>query len=264
MSGNLTRPHEVDVLAFGAHSDDVELGCGGLLIKLGRAGYRTGIVDLTRGELNSRATPEVIEREAEAAAKILGVSFRERLDLGDARLQDNFENRRLIAELIRRHRPKLVLAPYFGDRHPDHAVSGLLVRNAQLHCRLRRLEASYPPHAPKLLLFYFMHDYVPPTLVVDITDCFEEKMQAIRTYRSQFGRGLAVGASSGRDRDRDRDQDRDLMDPLGIGDYIFHIESRCRFYGSLINVRYGEAFLAPGPLGLADLGPLLGEPSGDT
>ena len=152
----------VDVLAFGAHSDDVELGCGGLLIKLRRAGYRTAIVDLTQSELNSRAAPEVIAEEAAQAAEVLGVEFRERLDLGDAQLQDSFENRVRIAEIIRRYRPKLVLAPYFGDRHPDHAAAGTLVKNAQLYCRLKRLGGLPPPHAPQLVLFYLMHDYVRP------------------------------------------------------------------------------------------------------
>ena len=232
---------QVDVLAFGAHSDDVELGCGGLLLKLKRAGHRTGIVDLTQSELNSRAAPEVIAKEAEEAAGVLGVDLRQRLDLGDARLQDNYENRLLVAEVIRRYRPQIILAPYWGDRHPDHAACGLLVKNARLYCRLKRLEGPSPPHAPELFLFYLMHDYVPPTLVIDITDCFEEKIRAIKAYRSQFGRPA---------------EEQDLL-TVGIGDYIFHIESRCRFYGSLINVRYGEAYLADLPLKLPDLAPFL-------
>jgi len=234
---------QVEILAFGAHSDDVELGCGGLLLKMKRAGHGTGIVDLTRSELNSRAAPEVIAKEAEEAAEILGVDLRERLDLGDARLQDSYENRLLIAEVIRRYRPKVILAPYWSDRHPDHAATGLLVKNSRLYCRIKRLESRFPPHAPELLLFYLMHDYVSPTLVIDISDCFKEKIRAIKAYRSQFGQPA---------------EEQGVL-TLGIGDYLFHIESRSRFYGSLINVKYGEAYLADLPLKLANLTPFLGQ-----
>ncbi|NQS88907.1 bacillithiol biosynthesis deacetylase BshB1 [Patescibacteria group bacterium] len=222
----------VDVLAFGAHSDDIELGCGGLLVKMRNSGLSVGIIDLTRGEMNSKATPEVIASEAKQSAKILGANFREILDLGDSRIEDTQKNRILIAELIRKYRPSLVLAPYYNDRHNDHRTTGLLVRNSNLLCRLKKLDSAFPPHGPKLFLFYLLQDHAPPTIVIDITKYYSEKMQAIRAYRSQFEKKASeIGVV-----------------PIGIRDYLFHTESRNRFYGSLINARYGEAFLTEGPL----------------
>ncbi len=223
---------KIDILAFGAHRDDVELACGGFLLKLKELGWTTGIIDLTRGEMNSKATPEVIAREAAKAAKILGADIRRTLDMGDARIEDSYKNRVIIAGIIRELRPRLVLAPYWEDRHNDHRMAGWLMRNSNLYSRLKKLNIPFPPHDPELFLFYSLHDYSPPTIAIDITPYYSKKIEAIEAYRSQFGEKAA----------------KMEVRPIGARDYFFHIEARNQFYGSLINVKYGEAFLAEGPL----------------
>ncbi len=182
---------KIDILAFGAHCDDVELACGGFLLKMKELGWTTGIIDLTRGEMNSKATPEVIAQEASKAAKILGTALRRTLDLGDARIEDTYENRVTISRIIREFQPNLVLAPYWKDRHNDHCMTGRLVKNSNLYCRLKKLGIPFPPCAPQLVLFYLLHDYYSPTIVIDITRYYSKKMEAIGAYRSQFGQKAA-------------------------------------------------------------------------
>lgn len=224
----------VDILAFGAHCDDVELGCAGLLLKMRDSGKKIGVIDLTRGEMNSKASPEIIAREASESARILAATVRKNLDLGDTRVEDNYQNRVLIAETIREYRPGAVLAPYWGDRHNDHRAAGWLVRNSSLYCRLKKLNSRFPPHDPRLFLFYLLHDYASPALVVDISTYYPRKLEAIKAYRSQFGKEFS----------------KTTVRPIGMEDYLFDIETRNRFYGSLINVKYGEAFLTPEPLNI--------------
>ena len=230
---------KIDILAFGSHPDDVELGAGGTLLKMKSKGCKTGIVNLTRGEMNSRATPETIAQEANKAAEILKVDIRETLDLGDCRIEDTYKNKITISEIIRKYRPEVVLAPYFIDRHNDHAIGGSLVKSSNLYCRLKKLQSKFPPHGPKLFLFYLLQvkNSVSPTIVVDITEYYNEKIEAVKSYRSQFEKTAS---------------EQDII-PIGIGDYLFHIESRDRFYGSLINVKYGEAFISEEPLNIKNL-----------
>lgn len=223
---------KVDILAFGAHCDDVELGCSGLLLKMRDSGKKIGLIDLTRGEMNSKASPEIIAQEASKAAKILGTSVRKNLDLGDARIEDTHQNRVLVAQTIREYPPVAVLAPYWGDCHNDHRATGWLVRNSSLYCRLKKLNSRFPPHDPRLFLFYLLHDYASPALVVDISKYYPRKLEAIKAYRSQFGKECST---------------REVR-PLGMEDYLSDVETRNRFYGSLINVKYGEAFLISEPL----------------
>jgi bacillithiol biosynthesis deacetylase BshB1 len=223
---------KIDILAFGAHRDDVEIGCSGLLLKMKKAQHTTGIIDLTQSEMNSRASPETIAGESSEATRILDVDLRQTFNLGDSRVNDTHENRLFVAEIIRKYRPEIILAPYFQDRHIDHTMTGTLVKNSNLFCRLKKLKSDFPPHGPKLFLFYLLQSYVPPAIVVDISNEFETKMTAIKAYKSQFAKTASeLGIT-----------------PIGIGDYVFHIESRSRFYGSLIDVRYGEAFMVEGPL----------------
>ncbi len=237
----MSKPRPLSVVAFGAHPDDVELSCGGTLALLAAAGERTVIVDLTRGEMGSRGTPETRNQEAARAAEILGAAGRENLDLGDARLEVTLAARHRVAEVIRRHRPDLVLAPWGEDPHPDHAAAGRLVREAAFDARLAKLDLGHPPWAPGLILFYPGHRPVPPTVVVDISDFFPRKMEAVRAYRSQF-------PEEGR---------RSEVRPVGFDDYLWHIESRARHHGSLIEVRYAEGFVIPDPLPLRHPGLLL-------
>src|SRR4030067_988195 len=142
-----------DLLAFGAHPDDVEVGCGGLIIKLRKRGYRVGLVILTQGEMGTGGTPELRRQEVLEAAEIMGATVIAHLDMGDCRLEDNYESRLVAAGFIRRHRPKIVMAPWFagghGKRasHPDHIPCGRIVMNGVNYATLKKLPLEDPPHA---------------------------------------------------------------------------------------------------------------------
>ena len=233
-------PGPVDILVFGAHPDDVEWGAGGTLLTLKAAGTSFGIVDLTRGEMGSRGTSAERAIEAENAATWLGARFRENLGLPDCGVIDSVENRKKIAIVIRRWRPKLVLAPYWEDRHPDHAATGHLVRNAAVHCTLKKSNAPYPPHKPSAYLYYLLHHFTQPGMVVDISDVYRPKLELLRMHASQFSK---TAASFG-------------VLPLGMNDYLFGMESRDRFFGSLIGVHHGEAFVSEVPLKLGSISDL--------
>jgi len=231
----------IDVLLFGAHPDDVEWGAGGIALLLRDSRITFAIGDMTNGEMGSRGTPEHRQIEATAAAAFLGGHAREALNLPDCGLVDSPENRRLVASAIRRHRPKLILAPYWEDRHPDHAAAGLIVRNSQLYCALTKLDDPNPPHKPEAFLFYLLNKFEQPSFVVDTTRVFQRKLELLRIHRSQFEKTaeeLGVIAH-------------------GVGDYLFGLESRDRYFGSLIGAHYGEALLSDRPTRLSGLGDVL-------
>jgi bacillithiol biosynthesis deacetylase BshB1 len=219
-----------DILFFGAHPDDVEWGVGGIALLLRDRGISFAIVDFTNGEMGSRGTPEERKMEARSAATCLGAT-RETLNLPDCGLVDSPENRRLIARAVRRHRPRIVVAPLWEDRHPDHAAAGLIVQNSRLFCVLKTLEDPNPPHKPAAFLFYPIHKFHLPTFIADTSMVFERKLELLRTYRSQFGGSLK--------------------------DYLFGLESRDRYYGSLIGVHQGEALVSDQPIRLGSPGDLL-------
>jgi N-acetylglucosamine malate deacetylase 1 len=232
----------VDVLCFGAHPDDVECGAAGLALLFKSEGLSLGIVDLTRGEMGSRGTPEERAVEAQASADLLGARFRENLDLGDCRVADTEETRKLIAARIRQHTPQVVLAPHWDDLHNDHVATGMAVRRSLLFCALAKLPCAWPPHKPKAFLYYLLNSEHQPSVIGDITSVWEGKVEAVKLFRSQFARTAAESGTT----------------PLGSGDYLFHLESRSRFYGSLIGVRYGEALISERPLKMTSLRDLFG------
>ncbi len=229
--------HPLDFLAFGAHPDDVEMGIGGLLIKMNKKGYRTGIVDLTRGEMGSYGTAETRFEEAEKASQILQVTLRENLDLGDTQLSLSRENILAVTKVIRKLRPSIILSPHVIDWHPDHSATGQLIQQAFFHVRLKKLDLEYPPHYPQNIFYYPCHKPVIPTFIIDISEEFTQKMKALHAYQSQISAGKKVKHSS---------------HTIGISDYSFHVESRCRYFGSLIDVKYGEALLTERPLNVSD------------
>jgi N-acetylglucosamine malate deacetylase 1 len=230
----------VDILLFGAHPDDVEWGAGGTVLSLQATGTSFGIVDLTRGEMGSRGTSEERDKEAEDAASWVGARFRENLGLPDCGVIDSVENRKLIASVIRRWRPKLVLAPYWKDRHPDHAATGHLIRNAAIYCTLKKSSDPSPPHKPSACLYYLLHHFTHPGMVIDISDVYHRKLELLRMHASQFSK-TAEGFG---------------VLPLGMNDYLFGLESRDRFFGSLIGVHHGEAFVSEVPLKLGSISDL--------
>lgn len=233
--------NDVDVLLFGAHPDDVEWGLGGLCLLLRENGISFAIVDMTRGEMGSRGTPAARGMEAEAAAQFLGAAARENLGMPDCGLADLPEMRRQIAGVVRRYRPQFVIGPYWEDRHPDHAAAGLIIRNAALYCTLTKLDDPNPPHKPNVFLYYLLHQVQQPSLVVDTSSVFERKLQLMRLHESQFSKTA---------------EELGIL-PMGVGDYLFGLESRDRFFGSLIGARFGEALVIDRPLKLGSLAAIL-------
>jgi bacillithiol biosynthesis deacetylase BshB1 len=222
----------VDLLAIAAHRDDVELTCGGTLIRAAEQGYRTGILDLTLGERGTRGTAEIRAREAEAAARVLGVAERRNAGLPDAHLHNTDESRRVVVEHIRYFAPRVVILPYPVSRHPDHRVAAELGRDACYLAGLARYEtggggAGGTPHRPHKILYAlaYREDPVKPTFVVDISAQFARKLEAIRCYASQFDGVRSAGE----------------IFPTGQDLYSL-IETQSAHYGSLIRTRYGEPF----------------------
>ena len=217
----------VDILAIFAHRDDAELLAGGTLASAARRGHRTGILDLTQGEMGTRGSAATRAAEAAAAAKTLGVAVRENLQLPDAAITNTPETRAAVASVIRRLKPRVVIAPAREGRHPDHHVTAQLVRDACFVAGLARVAPEHPPHRPLKLLhaLSFREDNEKPTFVVDISDDFEAKLAAIKCYASQFD-----GATHGGE-----------VFPNGEPMYDI-IRHQAAHYGSLIRCRYGEPF----------------------
>jgi len=231
----------LDVLAIMAHPDDVELVCGGTLLASAAAGRRTGIVDLTAGETGSRGTVELRADEAREAARILGVSVRENLHLPDAHIENTPTSREAVIRAIRRHRPAVIITHARQGRHPDHIATAQLVRDACFLSGLRNLVVDLPAFRPRKVIhaLAFREDAIAPSFVVDISDVFEQKLAAIRCYRSQFD-GLTQAGE---------------VYPNGepLPDIIRHQSAH---YGSLIRARYGEPFHTTETLRVCDVASL--------
>lgn len=229
--------HPVDVLAIGPHPDDVELLCGGALARCADQGYRTAILDLTRGEMGTRGTPELRAEEAAAAARILGVETRANAGLPDAGITNDRETRECLVGWLRRLSPRVVILPFVRGRHPDHRVAAEVCRDACFLAGLSRFGEGRPHRPDKILhAMAFREDPVKPTFVVDITDQFDRKMQAIRSYRSQFDGAQAAGEA------------------FPTGQFLFDlVEVQSRHYGSLIRCGYGEPFYTEETVAIDDI-----------
>src|SRR5579871_940359 len=229
----------LDVLAIAAHRDDVEQTCGGTLLKMAELGYRTGILDLTQGEMGTRGTAEDRAREAEEAAKILCVSWRQALDIPDGRIENTWENRLKVARVIREQKPRVVILPYWQGRHPDHYTASTLGYEACFVAGLAKLDLSalsepLPPHRPFKILYATIYHDVRPTFVVDITDQFEARFLSLMAYKSQFS---------------DQEAGRDLFPAQA--EIRSRVESMARYYGMFGGVTYAEPFLQK-EVGLVD------------
>jgi bacillithiol biosynthesis deacetylase BshB1 len=217
----------VDILAIAAHRDDIELTCGGTLLKAASLGRRTAVIDLTQGETGTRGSAALRAQEASRAAEVLGLSARENLGLPDAGVVNTPTTRAELAKSIRRFAPRVVIAPAAAGRHPDHRVTAELVRDACFVAGLAKIEPSVPKHRPHKVVhtLSYREDFQKPTFVVDVTDVFERKMEAIRCYASQFDGVIQAGE----------------VYPNGepLYDIVRH---QAAHYGSLIRTRYGEPF----------------------
>ena len=219
----------VDVLAIAAHCDDVELTCGGTLVRCAEQGYRTGVIDLTEGEMGTRGSATLRAEEAARAADVLGLTSRLNAGLPDAGLFNNQENRERLATMIRELRPRVLILPYFRGRHPDHRVAAELGRDAAFLAGLKRFGPPEPPaHKPRKVLYAlsYREDPVKPTFVVHLEEeHFRRKMEAVRCFASQFDGSDAAGE----------------IFPTGQPLYEL-VETQGRHYGSLIRSPYGEPF----------------------
>jgi bacillithiol biosynthesis deacetylase BshB1 len=228
----------VDILVFGPHPDDAEIGAGGLLRKMKALGHTTGIVDMTTGDMGW-GTPEIRAGESAQAARILQLDVRENLDLGDCRVEDTFENRCTVAGVIRRHRPQVIFSPYYdlpigrGLGHNDHYKTGQLVANAFNLAHLRKAPVPGETHQAKAIFFYFLPPGTPPTFIVDVSDHFDDWMASIEVHQSQF-------ANPEKPRPANAPSLRELL------------EASSRNWGWQIGVRYAQAYLSVGPLKVSD------------
>ncbi len=219
---------QVDLLAIAAHPDDVELTCGGTLVRAAQTGYRTGIVDLTKGETGTRGTPELREHEAAKAAEVMGVSCRVNAGLPDARLLNTDDTRRTVVEMIRAFRPHSVILPFPVGRHPDHRIASELGRDACFLAGLANYAAGGKAHRPHKVIYSlaYREDPVKPTFVVDISDAFDTKLAAIRCYASQFETADSAG------------------EIFPTGQHLYElVRTQNAHYGSLIRTAYGEPFM---------------------
>jgi N-acetylglucosamine malate deacetylase 1 len=223
----------VDLLAFGAHPDDVEIGVGGIMAAHSAAGYMTAICNCTEAELSSNGTVALRRQETKKAGAILGIHQIINLGLPDRGITPTAENVLRTTQVIRQWKPKIVLAPYWKDRHPDHIACSHLVTEAVFDAAIRKRETpgEEPPHRISHLYYYFIHHTDPPHLIVDISDHYRRKMEAILAYSSQFVR-----------------QEKGVETPLNLPTYLAMIQGRDQWWGYQIGCAYGEALISPQPL----------------
>lgn len=219
-----------DVLAFGTHPDDAEIGCGGTLIKLADAGHTTVIVDLVRGEMGTRGSAEIRAQEAAASSQILSLHGRENLGLQDGNIITTMETKRKVVEALRRWRPQAIFLPYWEDRHPDHYNASKLIYEATFLSGLIQFDTGQEAYRPAKLFYYMGWYEFTPTFVVDITAQAERKLEAIYAFSTQFKA------------DAERGPQTRLTSPTT--DWL--IRSRMSHFGSRIRCKYGEAFLIRG------------------
>ena len=229
----------VDLLAIAAHRDDVELLCGGTMAKAAAQGHRTGILDLTRGEMGTDGSADLRGREADSAAEVLGVTARRNAGFPDAGLENTPETRLHVAGFIRAFRPRIVILPYVLGRHPDHRIASQLAYDACFLAGLAKLPAVGAPHRPLKILYSltYREDAVKPTFVVDITDQMETKMRAVHCYSSQFD-GKSWGGE---------------VFPGGERPLYDQVRMHAARYGSLIRTEYGEPFYTAETMAVEDV-----------
>ena len=239
---------KLDVLAFGVHPDDVELSCSGVLLVEKSNGKKTGIIDLTEGELGSRGTVETRYKEAEEAAKILGVDIRENLKLSDGFFKNDEEHQRKVIRVIRKYKPEIVICNAPEDRHPDHGRSSKLVSDASFLSGLIRIETtengiSQEPWRPKYVLHYIQDRYLQPDFVVDISAFFEKKLDAIKAYKTQFHNPGIEGPET----------------YISTPGFLESVIYRYKMFGKMIGVNYAEGFISDKTIGIKNLDSLIKE-----
>lgn len=233
---------KLDVLAFGSHPDDVELGCSGTLINEVNRGKKVGVIDLTQGELGTRGTIDTRYQEAADAARIMGVAVRENLKMRDGFFKNDEEHQMQVVRVLRKYQPEIVIANILEDRHPDHGRGGSLLYDACFLSGLRQVKTFEEGKAqekwrPKMLLHYIQDRFYEPDILLDITKVWEQRMQAIKAYKTQF-------------------YDPNSSEPqsyLSNPEFIEALSARARLLGKRIGVQYAEGFLSKKNIGIRDL-----------
>jgi len=233
---------KLDILAFAAHPDDVELSASGTLLHYAAQGKKIGIIDLTEGELGTRGSVAERYTESAAAGERMGLSVRKNLNMGDGFFEINEENKRKIIEQIRIYQPEIVLANCLSDRHPDHGRGGKLVSDACFLAGLRKIETtvdgiSLPAHRPRLVLHYIQDHYTHPDVVMDVTPFMEQKIEVIKAFRSQF-----FDPNS-----------KEPTTPISGEEFFQFIKGRMMQYGRPIGVDYAEGFTVTRIFGVKDI-----------
>ena len=233
---------KLDILAISAHPDDIELSCSGTLIAHKSLGYTTGILDLTEGEMSTRGTPEIRQKESVEASQIMGISIRENLGLSDAKFDLSFENQARVIKVLRKYRPEIILANAPYDRHPDHVRAAQLMEEAVFKSGLIKIETedngeSQLPWRPQKVYHYIQSVSLEPDFICDISAHMEQKMAAIRVFKSQFFDP------------KSNEPDTYISNP----DFLKLIEARSREWGHRIGVSYGEGFVQRQSLGVKSL-----------
>ena len=233
---------KLDILAISAHPDDIELSCSGTLIAHKSQGYTTGILDLTEGEMSTRGTPATRQKESAEASEIMGLSMRENLGLSDAKFDLSFENQLRVIKVLRKFRPEIILANALYDRHPDHVRAAELIEEAVFKSGLVKIETEdekriQSPWRPKKVYHYIQSVSSEPDFICDITAHMEEKMAAIRVFKSQFFDP------------KSKEPDTYISNP----DFLKLIEARSREWGHRIGVSFGEGFVQRQSLGVKNL-----------
>jgi len=228
---------KIDCLAFGAHPDDVELFCSGLLVKLHKQGYATGIVDLTKGELSTNGTLEIRNKETIKASKILKVEVRDNLEFEDGNIENTKQNRIEVIKCIRKYKPDLILQPYWEDRHPDHIAASKLITDACFYSGLSKITTNQEPYRPKTTLYYMMHTTFIPSFIVNISEEMEIKIKTIKAYNSQFG----------------QIKSKKINTYINQPEFFDSIVNRAKFYGYEIKKEFGEPYFYKGTLGINNI-----------
>ena len=217
---------KLHILAFSAHPDDVELSCGGTIVKMVKSGYKVGIVDLTEAELSTRGNVKLRKQETEKSTHILNLDIRENLKIPDGQIENNNTNRLKVISCIRKYKPEIILAPFFEDRHPDHVHASNLISESNFYSGLSKIETGIEHYRAKNVIYYYQHLVDNPSFVVDITDEFDKKMEAVKAFESQF-------------------YDPGSNEPetfISQKQFIISLKTRAQYFGYQIGVEYGEPF----------------------
>jgi bacillithiol biosynthesis deacetylase BshB1 len=237
---------KLDVLAIGAHPDDVELSCSGTIAKLVKQGRAVGILDLTRGELGTRGTPAIRAKEAADAARVLGVRVRDNLKIPDGNIEINKKNLAQVIAVIRKYQPQILLIPYSSERHPDHEHAHRLAKEAWYYSGVAKIRTAdrgklQQRFRPDYYFEYMMLHSFPPSFIVDISDVYTTRVAAIKAFKSQFF-------------SPESKEPRTFLSTEGFMDLL---ETRAKHFGQLVGASYGEPFFSIKPIGIHDLSSLL-------